>query len=126
MKTREQTKSLQARRLRKRLHVRRKIQMSGYPKPRLHVFRSCKSIYGQIIDDEKGETICSVSSRDKDLREQLGGLKKSEAAAKVGALLAEKAKAKGVEAVRFDRGHYKFHGRIKALAEAARTGGLRF
>ncbi len=126
MKTREQTKALQKVRLRKRLHVRRKIQMSPYPKPRLHVFRSCKNIYCQIIDDETGNTICAASSRDKDIREQLDGLKKSEVAAKVGAAIAEKAKSKGVESVRFDRGHYKFHGRVKALADAAREGGIAF
>ena len=125
MKTREQTKRLQARRLRKRLHVRR-VLGRNVDAPRLSVFRSCQHIYAQVIDDEQGKTVASASSREKALRDQFGGKKKSEVAAEIGKVLAERAKSAGVEKVRFDRGHYKFHGRIKALAEAAREGGLVF
>jgi large subunit ribosomal protein L18 len=126
MKTREQTKRLQARRLRKRRHVRRKLASIPYPRPRLTVFRSSKNVYAQLIDDEQGITLCAASTRDKGVREELGGMTKAEQAKKVGTILAERAKEKGVSKVRFDRGHYKFHGRIKALAEAAREGGLEF
>ncbi|PIE23410.1 MAG: 50S ribosomal protein L18 [Planctomycetota bacterium] len=126
MKTREQTRRLQARRLRKRRHVRRKLAASPYPRPRLTVFRSSKNLYAQIIDDEQGITLCSASTRDKGIREELGGMTKSEQAKKVGSALAARAKDKGVGKVRFDRAHYKFHGRIKALADAAREGGLEF
>ena len=125
MKTKEQTKKLQARRKRKGLHVSRKIRTHGST-PRLTVFRSCKNIYGQIIDDEGGRTLVAVSSRDQTIRSMLSGKKKADAATEVGKVLAERAKEAGIERVRFDRGWYKFHGRIKALAEAAREGGLRF
>jgi large subunit ribosomal protein L18 len=125
MKTTAQIKKLQARRLRKRLHVRRKLR-TNKPTPRLTVFRSCKNIYGQIIDDHAGKTLCAASSRDRVLRDELTGKKKAEVAIEVGRLLAQRAKDAGVDHVRFDRGCYKFHGRVKALAEAAREGGLKF
>ncbi len=125
MKTKEQLKALQARRLRKRLHVRRVLR-TNKPTPRLTVFRSCKNIYSQIVDDHAGRTLVAASSLDAALRAEAGGKKKSEVATLVGKALAEKAKAAGIESVRFDRGSYKFHGRIKALAEAAREGGLKF
>lgn len=98
----------------------------GNVRPRLSVFRSLTNIYGQIIDDESGRTLAAASSLDKDLRDNLKGMRKTDAAAKVGALLAEKAKAAGVTQVVFDRGRFKYHGRVKALAEAAREGGLEF
>ena len=125
MKTREQTKRLQSRRERKRLHVRRRLRDHA-ELPRLTVFRSSKNIYGQIIDDIGGVTMVAASSRDKGLRDELGGKKKTDVAVEVGKALAARAKEKGIEHVRFDRGCYKFHGRVKALAEAAREGGLKF
>ncbi len=111
-------------RRRKSLHVRARLR--GTPeRPRLSVFRSHTNIYGQIIDDESGRTLASASSRDKDFRDSLSG-KKSEIATKVGAQLATKAKAAGVTKVSLDRGPYRYHGRVQALAEAAREGGLEF
>ena len=93
-------------------------------KPRLNVFRSNKQIYAQIIDDTTGKTLCSASSLDKDLKLANGG--NAEAAAKVGTLVAKRALALKIEAVVFDRGGYVFHGRVKALADAARAAGLKF
>ena len=95
-------------------------------RPRLTVFRSLQNLYAQIIDDEKGVTLCAASTRSKDLRSavQYGG--NIEAAKVVGKSLAEKAKAAGIATVCFDRNGYKYHGRIKALADAAREGGLSF
>ena len=95
-------------------------------KPRLSVFRSSKHIYVQLIDDTGGRTLASASSLEKQLRTSLKTGADKEAAAKVGALIAERAKSAGVEAVVFDRGGYKFHGRVKALADAAREAGLSF
>lgn len=113
------------RRERKASSTRRKLRLYA-KRPRLSVFRSLSNIYCQVIDDERGVTLASASSRDKGLREALTGLKKSEVAARVGAQIAERAKAAGVTRVAFDRGAYKYHGRIKALADAARAGGLEF
>ncbi len=107
------------------MHVRRVLRIK-LERPRLTVFRSCKQIYCQIIDDLAGVTLVSSSSRDKDLRDSLGKKKKSQVAAEVGKTVAAKAKEKGIGPVRFDRGSYKYHGRVKALAEAAREGGLQF
>src|SRR5215472_4807334 len=93
---------------------------------RLSVFRSSKHIYAQVIDDRKGETLVSASSVEKDMR---GGLKTGadiEAAKAVGKLLAERAASKGITELVFDRGSYRYHGRVKALADAAREGGLKF
>lgn len=104
--------------------IRRKI--SGTEKrPRLCVFRSLKHIYGQLIDDEKGRSILTVSSLSKELKnlKDKGNINQAKA---VGALLAVKAKEKGIENVVFDRAGYLYHGRVKALAEAAREGGLKF
>ena len=112
-------------RRRKRLGVRRRLRMVS-DRPRLTVFRSLSNIYCQVIDDAAGRTLAAASSVDKQIRAGLGGLRKTDVAARVGAALAERAKAAGVTAVKFDRGHYKFHGRIKALADAARAGGLQF
>ena len=91
--------------------------------PRLCVFRSNTNIYAQIIDDEKGNTLVSASSLDKDLKLKSLNI---EAASKVGESLAKKAKKAGIKCVVFDRGGYKYHGRVKALAEAARENGLEF
>ncbi len=113
------------RRLRRAMSIRNKVEGSA-ERPRLSVYRSAKHIYAQLIDDRSGTTIASASTRDKTSREGVKDLKKSEAAEKVGAALAEAAKAKGVEAVVFDRNGWPFHGRIAALAKGARDGGLRF
>ncbi|GGY40507.1 50S ribosomal protein L18 [Parvularcula lutaonensis] len=94
-------------------------------RPRLSVYRSGKNITAQIIDDAAGKTLASASSLEKELREAGKG-STTDAAAKVGSLVAERAKAAGIENVIFDRGGYLFHGRVKALAEAAREGGLKF
>lgn len=110
---------------RKKRHLRIRKNISGTPvKPRLNVFRSNSHIYAQIIDDVNGVTLVSASSKDKDL-----GLVKGsnvEAAKQVGALVAKKALEKQIENVVFDRGGYLFHGRVKALADAAREAGLKF
>jgi large subunit ribosomal protein L18 len=111
--------------LRRRRHVRRKIV--GTPeRPRLSVFRSSKHIYAQLIDDLSGATLATASSLVKEVRgsNPYGGNIK--AAAVVGKKLAEAAKEKGISAAAFDRGHYRYHGRVKALADAAREGGLKF
>lgn len=93
---------------------------------RLSVFRSGRHIYAQVIDDTKGATLAAASSLEKDLRSSLKTGADKAAATEVGKLLAERARAAGVEDVVFDRGAYKFHGRVKALADAAREGGLKF
>ncbi|MFP6749979.1 MAG: 50S ribosomal protein L18 [Alphaproteobacteria bacterium] len=95
-------------------------------RPRLSVFRSSQHIYVQVIDDVAGRTLASASSLEKDLRGSLKTGADKEAAARVGALIAERAKSAGVDTVVFDRGGYRFHGRIKALADAAREAGLSF
>ena len=106
-----------------RKRIRSKIEGSA-EKPRLSIFRSNKQIYAQIIDDDKGVTLVSCSSRIKDVTSQ--ALSKTEASEKVGKMLAERAKEQGIEHVVFDRGGYKYHGRVKALAQGAREGGLKF
>ena len=112
-------------RLRRHARVRRRI--SGTPgRPRLCVFRSLKHIEAQLIDDTVGRTVASVSSLAADLKKQLNGKNKTDAAQLVGSLLAGKAQEQGITQVVFDRGGFKYHGRIKALAEAARTAGLKF
>ena len=118
-------KARAAHRLRKSRSVRRKVRLFSN-RPRLSVFRSVKNIYCQIIDDEAGRTLVSASSMDKELRSSLGGKKRMDTASAVGAKLAERALASGVKQVVFDRGSFKFHGRVKALASAAREGGLEF
>ena len=112
--------------LRRKGRVRRALKRAGGGRPRLSVFRSSQHIYAQVIDDAKGHTVAAASSLDKDLRETLKNGADCEAAATVGKLVAERAKAAGVEQVIFDRGAYIYHGRIKALADAAREGGLSF
>jgi large subunit ribosomal protein L18 len=105
--------------------VRRHVRRSANGRARLSVFRSSKHIYAQVIDDTKGETLASASTLEKDARGAKTGAN-IEAAKAVGKLVAERASAKGVKDVVFDRGGYLFHGRIKALADAAREGGLNF
>ncbi len=112
-------------RRKKALRVRKRIHGTA-ERPRLTVTRSLRNIFCQVIDDERGHTLAAVSSLDKTLRDSLKGLKKTEAAGRVGAELAVRAKKAGVVKVSFDRGARRYHGRIKALAEAAREGGLMF
>jgi large subunit ribosomal protein L18 len=101
--------------------------LSGTPeRPRLNVFRSLGEIYAQVIDDEVGHTVVSASSVDRELRAQLEGKSKTEQARLVGQSLAERAKGKGIQRVVFDRGGYRYQGRVKALADGAREGGLEF
>lgn len=95
-------------------------------RPRLTVFRSLSNISVQIIDDLRGHTLACASSLEKDVRASIKGMRKTDVAKKVGALLAERAKRAGIAKVAFDRGAYKYHGRIKALADAAREAGLEF
>jgi large subunit ribosomal protein L18 len=102
------------------------LKASGNGRLRLSVHRSGRHIYGQVIDDEQGRTLAAASSLDKGLRAELKTGADREAAHRVGLLLAERAKEAGVEAVMFDRGGYKYHGRVKALADGAREGGLQF
>ena len=108
-------------RLRRRRRVRAKVRGSA-ERPRLSVFRSNRGIQAQLIDDDAGRTLAAVNWTEADLR----GLKPEEQAKKAGQVLAERAKANGVETCVFDRGGYLYHGRVRALAEAAREGGLRF
>ncbi|MFC1893248.1 50S ribosomal protein L18 [Chloroflexota bacterium] len=110
---------------RRHARVRAKVQGTAL-RPRLCVFRSLNHIYAQVIDDERGHTLASVSTLDPELRAGLDGKKKSERAQLVGSLIARRALAKGITEVAFDRGGYKYHGRVKALAEAAREAGLKF
>ena len=95
-------------------------------RPRLSVFRSLANISVQIIDDVRGHTLAAASSLEKDVRTSIKGMRKTDVAKKVGSLLAERAKRAGIAKVAFDRGAYKYHGRIKALADAAREAGLEF
>ena len=111
---------------RRRQRVRSQIRRRANGRPRLSVFRSNKHIYAQVIDDSRGVTLAAASSLDKDLRAQLKTGGDREAAAAVGRLLAERAKAAGLSKVVFDRGGYLYHGRVQALAEAAREAGLAF
>lgn len=112
---------------RTRRHVRvRKKLVGSAARPRLNVFRSLSAIYAQMIDDHTGHTLVSASTVDRDLREKIKGLKKSEQAKLIGQAVAERAKSKGIQAVVFDRGGYRYIGRIKALADGAREGGLQF
>jgi large subunit ribosomal protein L18 len=118
-------KSRNALRIRRHARVRRRI--GGTPaRPRLSVFRSLHHVYAQVIDDASGRTIVAASTREKAVAEGLGSHTSSAAAEKVGKTIAERAKAKGISSVVFDRGGYKYHGRIKALADAARGAGLEF
>lgn len=107
-------------------HRRLRRKISGTPeRPRLAVFRSLNHIYAQMIDDTVGHTLVSASTLDKELREKLASTKDMEAAKAVGELIAKRALEKGIKEAVFDRGGHKFHGRVKALAEAARNAGLK-
>lgn len=112
---------------RQRRHMRVRKKIAGTVQvPRLSVFRSLKHIYAQIIDDASGKTLISASTLDPDIREQMAELNKTEQAKLVGKRLAEKALSNGVTQVVFDRAGYVYHGRVKALADASREGGLHF
>ncbi len=111
---------------RRRERLRYQLRQKSAGRPRLSVFRSGKHIYAQVIDDAERRTLVAASSLDKDLRESLRTGADKDAAAAVGKLVAERAMAAGVTKVVFDRGSYLYHGRVKALADAAREGGLAF
>ncbi len=114
---------------RKRRHTRVRERLSGTSmRPRLNIFRSLNHIYAQVIDDTKGITLASASSLDTGIRgpDDVKGKNKTEQASMVGKLVAERALESGITQVVFDRGGYKYHGRVKALAEAAREAGLKF
>ena len=118
-------KSRSAARIRRHMRVRKLVQGTK-KRPRLCVFRSLSEVYVQVIDDSAGNTLASASTIDNELRAQMKGLKKAEQAKLVGKAIAERAKSKGVKMVVFDRGGFKYSGRIKALADGAREGGLEF
>jgi large subunit ribosomal protein L18 len=111
---------------RRKARVRRAIRKAANGRPRLSVFRSSKQIYAQVIDDERGTTLAAASSLEKDMRGKLKSGGNVDAAKEVGRLIAERASAAGVKEVVFDRSGYLYHGRVKALADAAREGGLSF
>lgn len=112
---------------RQRRHARVRKHISGSPsRPRLNVYRSLTQIYAQLIDDEGGHTLAAASSIDHALRGQMNGKTKMEQARLVGELVAQRAKEKGIASVVFDRGGFRYSGRVKALAEAARAAGLEF
>lgn len=118
----DRQKTKQLKRRRRRTGIRKRIV--GTPaKPRLSVYRSLRHIYVQLIDDMNGVTLCAASTRDKGVESDTGTV---EGSAAVGKALAERAKGKGITEVVFDRGGFRYHGRIKALADAAREGGLKF
>jgi large subunit ribosomal protein L18 len=112
--------------IRREVRVRKVLRKVAGGRLRLSVFRSSAHIYAQVIDDRRGHTVAAASSLEKDLRAKLKTGADKAAAAEVGKLLAERAKAAGIDKVVFDRGAYLYHGRIKALADAAREGGLDF
>jgi large subunit ribosomal protein L18 len=115
----------QVRRHRRQLRVRRRL-LGSIDRPRLAVFRSSKHIYAQIIDDLAGKTLVSASTVDPDVRSQVKSGSNKQAAELVGSVLGQRAKQKGIGKVAFDRRHYKYHGRIQALADAVRKMGLQF
>ncbi|MCS7176026.1 MAG: 50S ribosomal protein L18 [Candidatus Kapabacteria bacterium] len=126
MDIRCQQKKKQKRRLRRKLRVRKKVSGTS-ERPRLTVYRSLKHIYAQIIDDTRGHTLVSASTIDRQLRAEVSSVRPKVAQAQiVGRALAERALKAGIRTVVFDRNGYKYHGRIKALAEAARQAGLQF
>ena len=113
------------RRFRRKTGIRKRIHGTA-ERPRLSVFRSAKHIYAQIIDDDKGVTLCEASTRNKNLRDSLAQGGDIAAAKAVGAALAERAVSKGIASVCFDRNGFRFHGRLKGLADASKEGGLAF
>jgi len=118
-------KSRNVARLRRHVRVRKHVSGTSV-RPRLNVYRSLAEIYVQVIDDEAGATLVSASTIDQELRTQMSGLKKTDQAKLVGKAIAKRATAKGIQQVVFDRGGYRYTGRVKALADAAREGGLDF
>ncbi len=113
--------------LRKIRHIRIRMKISGdSDKPRIAVYKSLKHIYAQVIDDRKATTLASASTLDKQLKTEISGKNKSERARLVGKLLAKKLKMINIDSVVFDRGGFKYHGRVKALAEAMREEGIIF
>jgi large subunit ribosomal protein L18 len=119
------TKSRSEARVKRHARVRKDLRGSA-ERPRLCVYRGLSQIYAQVINDQDGHTLTSASTIDQELRGKVAGLNKTEQARLVGRLVAERAKAKGISRVVFDRGGYRYIGRVKALAEAAREGGLEF
>jgi large subunit ribosomal protein L18 len=120
-------KAMAKRQSRERRHLRVRATISGTPeRPRLNVYRSLSNIYAQVIDDTVGHTLVSASTIDNDIAAQIEGKSKTEAAKIVGQAVAQRAKDAGITTVVFDRGGYQYHGRIAALAEGAREGGLEF
>jgi len=120
-------KNGESRLARYRRHARVRLKVKGTnSRPRLCVFRSPNHIYAQVIDDLQGHTLVSASTTDPEVRGETSGKAKSEKAELVGTAIAERALSKGIKEVAFDRGGYKYHGRVKSLAEAARKGGLKF
>jgi large subunit ribosomal protein L18 len=115
--------SRESQRQRRHLRVRKRVAGTG-ERPRLSVFRSLRHMYAQLIDDETGRTLVAASSAEKDVRQELEPLPMKDVAKRVGAMIGERAKEKGIEAVVFDRGGYKYHGRVAALADGAREAGL--
>ena len=116
-----------ARAARKRRHERVRAKLAGTAaRPRLCVFRSLNHIYAQVIDDDQGQTLITASTLDAEIKAGLNGKAKSARAGLVGALVAKRALEKGIKQVVFDRGGYQYHGRVKALADAAREAGLKF
>ncbi len=116
----------QASRFRRKMRVRNRIRRSRNPRPRLSVFRTTKHIYVQVIDDIQGRTLAAASTLDKEVKAQFPNGGNAASAAAVGALIAARCTEKGVKDVAFDRGQFKYHGRVKALADAARGAGLNF
>ena len=119
----DKNKVIQKKRLRRRNHNRNKLRGTA-DHPRLTIHRSLKHFSCQVVDDLAGKTLASASTRDKAVRGDIAVGGNCDAAAKLGAIIAEKAKAAGIDSVRLDRGHNKYHGRVKAFAEAAREAGL--
>ena len=111
---------------RRKKRARTRLRKLGGERPRLSVFRSGKHIYAQVIDDGQGKIVAAASTLEKDTRSELKSGSNKEAAGQIGKLIAERPLAAGVNAVVFDRGAYRYHGRVKALADAAREGGLNF
>ena len=112
---------------RQRRHTRVRRRVTGTEaRPRLNVFRSLGHIYAQVIDDTRGHTLAAASTLDPAIREEVADMKRTQAAKRVGALIAERAQANGIRSVVFDRGGYQYHGRVKALADGAREAGLDF
>jgi large subunit ribosomal protein L18 len=118
-------KTQQEKRERRKHSIRKKVSGTA-ERPRLTVFRSSKHIYAQVVNDDAHQTIATASTLDEQIIPQLAGLKKSDKAKKIGAAIAERLKAKGIDKVVFDRNGYIYHGRVMALADAAREAGLKF